>query len=119
MGMTTEATAAQTGIHIYGEPVLLPSRGATALTLVVNELVQNALEHANAQAISVSFGHSAEEVIVLVRDDGIGMPAELERGLGLEIAETLVREDLNGRLKFNRLPKGTEVSVRIPRTLEQ
>jgi two-component sensor histidine kinase len=68
--------------------------------------------------VAVSFGHSAEEIIILVKDDGIGLPSEFEPGLGLEIVETLVREDLNGRLKFNRLAKGTEVSVRMPKTLE-
>jgi two-component sensor histidine kinase len=87
------------------------------LTLVVNELVQNALEHAQAAQITVSFGHSAEEIIVLVQDNGVGLPLEFEQGLGLEIAETLAREDLNGRLKFNRLAKGTEVSVRMPKEI--
>ena len=32
-------------IEVFGEPISLPSRAATSLTLVVNELVQNALEH--------------------------------------------------------------------------
>jgi signal transduction protein with GAF and PtsI domain len=118
MGMTAIPINPNTTIHIYGESVLLPSREATSLTLVVNELVQNALEHAHADQVNVSLGHSAEEIIVLVQDDGVGLPHEFELGLGLEIAGTLVREDLNGRLKFNRLEKGTEVSVRIPRTRE-
>ena len=109
------SSVADTAVHVYGEPVLLPSREATSLTLVVNELVQNALEHAQAEQVSVSFGHSAEEIIVLVKDNGIGLPDEFEHGLGLEIAETLVREDLNGRLKFNPLTPGTEASIRIPR----
>jgi two-component sensor histidine kinase len=121
MGLTANADlraaakVTDTVVHVYGEPVLLPSREATSLTLVVNELVQNALEHAQARQVTVSFGHSAEEIIVLVKDDGVGLPLEFEQGLGLEIAETLVREDLNGRLKFNRLAKGTEVSVRMPK----
>src|SRR6185436_350099 len=36
----------QAEIIVEGEPVVLPSRPATALALVVNELLQNALEHA-------------------------------------------------------------------------
>ena len=115
VGMMGGAQVADTAVHVYGEPVLLPSREATSLTLVVNELVQNALEHAQATQVAVSFGHSAEEIIALVKDDGVGLPPDFEHGLGLEIAETLVREDLNGRLKFNRLEKGTEVSVRLPK----
>ena len=38
----------------------------------------------------------------------------------LEIAETLVKDDLNGRLKFNQPASGgTEVSIRLPRSIEQ
>ncbi len=111
-------------LTVLGEPVQLPSRAATALTLVVNELVQNALEHAFAGKssgyIEISLGRSAEELIVLVRDDGIGLPVEHKSGLGLEIAETLVKEDLNGRLKFNRSASGgTEITVRMPRSVEK
>jgi ribose transport system ATP-binding protein len=80
------------------------------------------LEHAftdlDAGKIDVSLGHSPDEYIILVRDDGRGLDDEFERGLGLEIAETLVREDLQGRLKYNRLPQGTEISIRFPRDVE-
>lgn len=110
-------------IHVYGESLLLPSRVATSLTLVVNELVQNALEHAFTGGrdgqIEISLGHSPQEFVVVVGDNGVGLPDTYSRGLGLEIAETLVREDLHGRLRFNRPSEGTEVSLRIPRTLEK
>lgn len=112
-------------IHIYGEPLLLPSREATALTLVVNELVHNALEHAFVRdenrvqeqgQIEVSLGRSADEFIIVVRDNGIGIPPDYVQGLGLELATTLVTDDLNGRIRFNCPPQGgTEVSIRIPR----
>lgn len=110
-------------IEVYGDALSLPSRVATALTLVVNELVQNALEHAFADRaagrVEISLGRSPHDLIVLVRDDGRGMPAEAQHGLGLELATMLVNEDLHGRLKFNRLENGgTEVSIRIPREVE-
>ncbi|MEM7114346.1 MAG: GAF domain-containing protein [Chloroflexota bacterium] len=111
-------------IEVIGESLPLPSRSATALTLVVNELVQNSLEHGfrgrKIGTITISLGHSPEELIVLVRDDGVGLPLTIERGLGLEITHTLVGEDLRGRLKFNRpAAGGAEVSIRMPRSLEQ
>ncbi|MEZ4594455.1 MAG: GAF domain-containing protein [Chloroflexota bacterium] len=112
-------------LRVFGDTLALPSKPATAIALVVNELVQNSLEHAFADRsadgqIEISLGRSPEEIIIIVRDNGSGMPAELERGLGLEIVEALVQEDLNGRLKFNRPPQGgTEISLRLPRTLEQ
>lgn len=110
-------------IHVFGEPLLLPSRAATALTLVVNELVQNALEHAfvghTTGQIDISLGHSPEELIVLVMDNGRGMPPEMAKGLGLELVETLVTDDLHGRIKFQNRPNGgAEISIRLPRDIE-
>lgn len=114
----------QVRIELTGESLPLPSRAATALTLVVNELVQNALEHAFAGRstgkVQISLGRSPDEVIVLVQDDGRGMPPEIKPGLGLDLVATLVRDDLHGRFKFNPLPNGgTEVSIRLPREIER
>lgn len=110
-------------ITVHGEALALPSRTATALALVCNELVQNAIEHAFIDRpdglISISLGHSPDEYIVLVRDNGRGFSEEFKRGLGLEIAETLVREDLQGRMKHNPLVQGSEISIRFPRTGER
>ncbi len=110
-------------IQIQGEALLLPSRAATSLTLVVNELLQNALEHGfvgrRSGRVVINFGRSPEEIVVLVQDDGVGLPPDYRRGLGLEIAESLVQDDLRGRIKFTPLPQGTEISIRLPRSLEQ
>ncbi|HSH01052.1 MAG TPA: GAF domain-containing protein [Anaerolineae bacterium] len=107
---------------ITGESLLLPSRMATSLALVVNELIQNALEHAFVGGqnghIQVLLGKSTDELIVLVRDDGVGLPDDYRPGLGLDIATTLIHEDLRGQIKFHRLVRGTEVSIRMSRTIE-
>ena len=110
-------------IEVYGESLLLPSRPATALTLIVNELVQNALEHAfkgrKKGLVEISLGHSPEELIIIVRDNGTGLPPDYQHGLGLEIAQTLVNDDLRGGMKFNQPQTGgTEVSIRVPRQME-
>lgn len=108
-------------IQVFGDALTLPSKEATSLTLVINELLLNALEHAFTEQkrgkIEISLGQSVRESIVLVRDNGRGLPKSYQMGLGLEIAQTLVAEDLHGRLKFNQPEKGTEVSVRFPRQL--
>ncbi len=125
--MTAEMTGAaerQITLAVHGEQLLLPSRAATAVTLAVNELVQNALEHAfigrTQGEVTVSLGRGPDDLIVLVRDDGIGLPTDIERHLGLEIVETLVTEDLNGRIRFHRpAVGGTEISIRMPRAVEK
>ena len=111
-------------IEVFGEVLNLPSKAATALTLVVNELAQNALEHAfvgrSKGHIEISLGTSPDEIIVLVKEDGIGFPKDLKHGLGLELSTMLVAEDLRGQMKFNRPEDGgAEISIRIPREIEQ
>ena len=106
-------------VEISGDSLTLTSRKATSFVLSVNELVQNALEHAfvgrSGGNVLVSLGQSADEYIVLVRDDGVGMPDPLRKGLGLEIVETLVKEDLRGGIKYHRLAQGSEASIRMPK----
>ena len=110
-------------IAVHGDNLQLPSRAATALAVVVNELTQNSLEHAfvgrAAGQIDISLARTPDALMILVRDDGVGLPDELERNLGLEITETLVADDLHGELQFNRLPAGTEVVIRLPRNAER
>ncbi|PIE79662.1 MAG: hypothetical protein CSA11_11145 [Chloroflexi bacterium] len=111
-------------IEVFGEALNLPSKAATALALVVNELAQNALKHAfvgrTQGYIEISLGTSPDEIIILVKDDGVGFPADLQQGLGLELSTMLVAEDLHGQMKFNRPEDGgAEVSIRIPREIEQ
>ncbi len=115
---TVEAVNApfrQVGITVSGESVSLPSQTATALALVVNELVQNAVEHAfvgrSKGHIYVSMVRQADTIKVWVRDDGVGLPDVYEHGLGLEIATTLVADDLNGEIVFKRVDPGTEVML--------
>ncbi len=123
IGRMTAETMAIPGqnivVEVLGESLLMPTRAATNVVLVVNELLQNALEHAFVErpsgSVQISIGQALEEHLILVRDDGAGLPDDYERGLGLEIAETLVGEELNGRIRFNRLEQGTEVSIRFPR----
>ncbi|NJN55802.1 MAG: ATP-binding protein [Anaerolineae bacterium] len=54
-----------------------------------------------------------------MRDDGRGLPSEMIKGLGLELVETLVTDDLHGRIKFQSAASGgTEISIRLARTIE-
>jgi len=98
--------------------MVLPSRSATALALVVNELLQNSLEHAfvgrNSGVVRITLGRGPQEWVVEVSDDGVGLPDVRPSSLGLEIVETLVRDDLHGSLTFNSTADGTQVVVRLP-----
>ena len=56
---------------------------------------------------------------IAVRDDGVGLPVGQPSSLGLEIVETLVREDLRGKLDFKSGKGGTRVIVTLPQTIAE
>jgi two-component sensor histidine kinase len=111
------------GIQVIGEAIVLPSKPATSLALVINELLQNALEHAfigQAQGtVTISLSRSPHHFIVEVSDDGVGLPQERPASTGLEIVETLVRDDLRGKLGFESGEQGTHVLIRLPQSIAE
>jgi two-component sensor histidine kinase len=108
---------------VEGEAIALPSRLATSLALVINELLHNALEHAfvgrAAGTVRIRLGRGPQELVVEVSDDGVGLPAARPASLGLQIVETLVRDDLHGRVTFTGDAAGTTVLIRLPASDER
>jgi GAF domain-containing protein len=109
-------------VSVEGEDVYFPSQPATAVALVVTELVQNALEHAfrdrSRGRLTVRLGQTPTHVLLEVADDGRGLPPGFDprasSELGLRIACTLVHEDLRGELRAENR-EGAVFLVRIPR----
>jgi two-component sensor histidine kinase len=97
---------------------------ATALIMVVTELVQNAIEHAYDGSgvhgnVTIRAERSARWLDVVVHDDGRGFPAgfSLEKSdrLGLQIVRTLVSTELDGSLGMHDAPGGgADVLLRVP-----
>lgn len=107
-------------ITVSGDCLVLPSREATSLALATSELVQNAMKHAFTGRvigkILVQLQYSAGECAVIVDDDGVGnlRTQVASRGLGLQIVETLVNDDLKGRFELITSPAGTKAIIRFP-----
>ena len=107
-----------------GDLGVLDADRATALIMVVTELVQNALEHAYdattaTGCVTIRSERSARWLDVVVHDDGKGLPAgfSLEKSdrLGLQIVRTLVAAELDGSLGMHDVPGGgTDVVLRVP-----
>jgi two-component sensor histidine kinase len=122
--MVDSLTGPETNIivNVEGQAMLLPSRAATNIALVVNELVQNTIDHAfsgqDQGRVRISLSRAPQELVISVRDDGLGLPQKHTSGLGLEIAKVLIAEQLRGELSFQQRQPGTEVTIRIPRTVE-
>jgi len=82
---------------------------------IVQELVQNALKHAQARNVNIEFEKKENLLCLNYFDDGVGFPkGEQTTGLGLDNLETRVQV-LNGSWQINRsVQKGAEINIRIP-----
>ncbi len=111
-------------INRVGDLGVLDSDRATALIMVITELVQNAIEHAFDPAaeegsVTIRAERSARWLDVVVHDDGRGLPEgfslENSDSLGLQIVRTLVSAELDGTLGMRQAPgRGTDVVLRVP-----
>jgi len=100
----------------FGE---LPAEIATALVLVLTELIQNAVEHAYPNrgaderqgCVEVGARRARGQLTVTVTDDGVGLPPDFtpDKGdrLGLQIVRTLVSAELAGSLDLRSRNDGT------------
>lgn len=111
-------------IRRVGSLGVMDSDRATALVMVVTELVQNAIqhgfEHSDRQGcVEIRSTRSARWLDVVVHDDGRGLPegfrfADSQR-LGLQIVRTLVSAELDGSLEMRPADGGgTDVVLRVP-----
>ncbi len=111
-------------INRVGDLGVLDADRATALVMVITELVQNAIEHAFDAAapegcVTIRAQRSARWLDVIVHDDGRGLPDgfSLEKSdrLGLQIVRTLVSAELDGSLGMHDgAGGGTDVVLRVP-----
>ena len=127
----------------------LPSQQAASLALVLNELLQNALEHGfenrkkgtltaaisrldedggnreklqgkAAEAAQYS-GNAKKEttdrLLLLVKDDGVGLPAGFDlqktKSLGLKIVQTVVQSDLKGTFSLEPRTDGNGTVAKV------
>jgi two-component system, sensor histidine kinase PdtaS len=93
------------------EHVSLHGARATALALVLSELLQNALEHGGDE-VEVELAARNGDVLLTVTDDG-EWSGESGDGTGLSIVRALVREELGGTISL-RGAAGLRAEVRFP-----
>ena len=82
---------------------------ATALALIVTEMINNALKH-SAGKIEVAFQVTGSRAKLTVMDTGAGFAADFSPyradSIGLELLDSLTRHDLGGTIRFGNRPEG-------------
>ena len=118
---------------VEGDGGVVPSALATSLSVVLTELLQNAVEHAftavahrDAPQIVIRLERVSEQLRISVSDNGVGFPAEFhqrsQQSLGISIVSALVETELLGTIEFSEplAPErsapaaGAEITICVP-----
>jgi len=102
------------------EDVYMPVDQAIPCALVVNEILSNAFKHAfkgrKHGNLGVTVTRESDHIRIVVRDDGVGIPGDVDvhkaASLGLKLVRSLVMQ-LNGSVSIAS-DHGTEVTVECP-----
>lgn len=102
------------GLYVADQADALPRIIKNELYHICFELVQNILRHAQAANANLRIDVDSLQVVLFVRDDGIGMTESHQAGAGLSNIKQRV-ELLKGTLKMGNLEEGgTWVKVIVP-----
>ena len=103
------ATVGDRAIVYTADDILLSSKQGTALALLVNELVSNAVKHGKG-AIEITLHVEGDTTQLQVCDDGPGFPADFNAkraaNTGLELIDSVGRWDLGGAVAFENGAQG-------------
>jgi two-component sensor histidine kinase len=91
------------------DDALLTVRQGTALIILVQELVSNAVKHSHGE-IEIRLAVARGTASLEVSDDGPGFPAGFDpaesANTGLDLIESLGRWDLGGQVAYENRPEG-------------
>ena len=106
-------------LNLNIKDVFLDLNTAIPCGLIINELVSNSLKHAFPEEkngeIKISMHPlNKEEIEVIVSDNGVGLPKEVDfrntESLGLHLVNLLAEDQLHGDIKLDRA-KGTSFHI--------
>jgi NarL family two-component system sensor histidine kinase LiaS len=119
-----DSLSAQPGIKfnlntsLAEEDKLIPPTLKLNIIRIIQESVTNIIKHANATVVDIMIHQKGEELLVLVKDNGIGFDMEnmkqKDNSYGMRNIKKRC-EEIGGFLIIDSTPsKGTEVSVTVP-----
>jgi len=104
-------------LDIHADDLVLPISKAIPVSLIINEMLSNALKYAfpkdRVGTITIDFRRTGEHYILIVKDDGVGLPKKIVldtiETLGLQLVNSLVAQ-IQGTLTLQR-ENGTEYRI--------
>jgi two-component sensor histidine kinase len=106
-------------VRVDSEQLIIDSRQAIRIGLMVNELATNALKHAfpgeRGGTIQVRLQRLSTGLMVVVEDDGVGCREDAQGGLGSRVVPLLAQQS-GGSIKRESANPGCRVVITIPMT---
>ena len=106
--------ALQTAIHLPETQPTLSAALEVAIYRIVQEALTNISKHARARTTTVALEAGDHLLVLSICDDGVGIPAQPDMGMGLHSMRERA-EELGGILTVRpNTPKGSCVTARFP-----
>ncbi len=99
------------------ESDILPPERCAQVLAIVQETLANSVRHARARHITVTARRPGERLQLVIRDDGIGIPADVIEGHGMRNMRDRAAL-LHGHLAVEKMEKGTSITLDIPWEVE-
>jgi signal transduction histidine kinase len=97
------------------ETLRLPPATERALYQIAREALNNALRHAHASSVTITWGREDKAALLEVWDDGCGFDVQAPSNPGMGLSNMRHRADAIGaEFKIISAPGGTRVRVRVP-----
>lgn len=104
-------------LSLQADEVELSLKQVGAISLLVNELVSNAVKHGTG-AIQITLERDEDFAELAVYNEGPGFPEGFDpaaaSNVGLDLVESIGRWDLEGDIAFENVLSGARVRVRFP-----
>lgn len=117
IGRAADSTAAAFEFHLDLAPLGVPTDTAVSVGIVTAELVTNAIKYAYPRGtggpIHISLRPEDDAAVLVVADDGIGMPAQPEDGVGQRIVRA-VASGMGGQVTAEPAARGTRFRLAFP-----
>jgi signal transduction histidine kinase len=98
-----------------GEDVLLPQKIARDVRDAMAELILNAVRHSGGNHVKISWERYQKNLIIKVKDDGVGLSQKASKGLGLGQILPEILADRRAEMNFSTGEgTGTEIELVIP-----